>query len=72
MSAIASEPPLDENNFSRAKIFEKRRYLMYSGDLNKELVRYLNDQMVPYSSHGLNNALKVCYEGQGLRDIWLE
>ena len=55
MSAIASDPPLDENSFSRAKTFQKRRYSMYSGDLNNELVRYLNG-LTPLDENSFSRA----------------
>ena len=45
----------------------KYREVVYSGDLNTELIRYSNGsklfdhRMVPYSGHGFNSKLKVRY-----------
>ena len=57
-------------------------FVWYSGDLNSELVRYLNgpkqliNWMVHYSGHGLNTTLIVCYIGHDLNNellpgIWI-
>ena len=50
------------------------KFMLYSGDLNNELVRYSNGpklfdrRMVRYSSHGLNSELLVRYSGHGLNN----
>ena len=49
-------------------------FFNYSGDLNRELVRYSNGpkqlarRMVRYSSHDLNSELKVRYSGHRVFD----